>query len=217
MRLGRRTRGPRRIALLSAAVMLAPLLTVGWLGWTLIAQERELDDKRVGDWLDSRAGRIASELERRLDRMVASLPDPSDEPARISDSSADAVSLTFTSGGIRAWPPGRLPYYPAPPVVEKAPPDGLFAAADLLELRDRKYLDAVARLRLLLTAGDAAVRTRAWLGIARNYVHLEEFDKAFSAYAELERLGRTPRPETRQVSGGVVTRRARRRSRISET
>jgi signal transduction histidine kinase len=158
----------------------------------LIAQERELDRKRTQDWLDSRAAYVAGELERRLVDIVDRLPDPSENPPPVPAGVGDVVSLSSTSHGIQARPAGRLPYYPAPPVAEQRPPEGLFDAGEVLERRDHAYARAIATFRSLLTRKNPVVQAHALIRIARNHVELRQFDQALAAYHALERLGPIP-------------------------
>jgi signal transduction histidine kinase len=192
MRFGQRIRGPKRIALLFVVVTLAPMLTLGWLGWMLIAQEKELEQNRLRDGLDSRAGKVAAALERHMDDALEQLPDPSQGAAPIPDNVVDAVSVAFNAQGIQAKPAGRLPYYPAPPVPEHRVPDALFATGDRLELQSHAYTDAIASFRPLLTNVDPAIRAHALIGIVRNYRNLGQFDRALRVTRELEQLGPIP-------------------------
>src|SRR5512145_2085705 len=58
--------GARRVPVLLSAAIVIPLAALGWLGMRTLRQERELEGQRQRERLEVAIGRVALEIERRL-------------------------------------------------------------------------------------------------------------------------------------------------------
>ena len=56
----------RRLAPLLAAATLLPVTALGWLGVRVLQQDRDIERQRQREHLDVAAGRLALDIERRL-------------------------------------------------------------------------------------------------------------------------------------------------------
>jgi signal transduction histidine kinase len=107
-------RDPRRLQAAFLVVMLLFTATLGWLAWTLVEQDRELQATRVADAREAAADLIVAALDRRLSTLVQQLDQwavrssAQDEPGVPSDT----VVVRFDRPGVTAWPAGGLIYDP---------------------------------------------------------------------------------------------------------
>lgn len=105
------------LRLVFLTVMLLLTATLGWLGWQLLKEDRELADKRLRDQRETAAdlavaaikGRIG-DVEQDLALMLAN-PGATIKP----EPGEGAVFVQFAPGVVRSWPEGRLIYYPELP------------------------------------------------------------------------------------------------------
>ena len=107
---------------LFAAVALCLMATVGWLGWRVLAQERQAaqsaadgDRQAAADSIVAAFGQRLSEIERTLDDALGS-----GELAR-GAVAKQAVVVRMTGDAIRAWPEDGLLYYPPLPARPATP------------------------------------------------------------------------------------------------
>jgi signal transduction histidine kinase len=94
--------------------MLLLTATLGWLGWQLLRQDRELAAKRIADQRDTGADLAVAALKARIsavEKDLAGILAGPDAIAKLAPAEG-AVFVEFLPTGIRAWPEGRLIYYP---------------------------------------------------------------------------------------------------------
>lgn len=192
-------RPPRRVLSLLIGVTILLGITLAWLGWRLLEQDRALEAQRLRGRLEDAADRIAADLRRNLDATrdmlarLASLPDAEfrAQAARVAaalDDDAALVVLTPSAADIRSK--GRFPYLPSvAPAVE--PPPATFARAESLEFRARDYGRASTALRALAAAPDPATRAGALLRLGRTLRKAGRLDTALAVYHALAGLGAT--------------------------
>src|SRR5262249_2967298 len=92
--------------------------------------------------------------------------------------------VTFRDDIVDALPPGAVAYLPRVRPLREAPA-GTFARGEALEFRQQDLNGAVTVFREQTRAGDPAIRTGAWLRLARTFQKAERTDEALDAYAQV--------------------------------
>jgi two-component system, OmpR family, phosphate regulon sensor histidine kinase PhoR len=164
----------RRLPVLLAAATLVPAVVLVWLGVRLLQQDRELDRQRQRERLEVAAGRVALEIDRRLQDLEAELA---------------------AGRGIRFHPAGIDPAQGVPVLFQ--PVDGLgpqpspteIAAIEVEEFQRRNLSGAEAAYRRLSAANDVNVRAMALVGLGRVLRAQGQYEPARRAYDDLARLG----------------------------
>jgi signal transduction histidine kinase len=172
------TPGRLRLAFIGVMVLLGS--TLGWLTWELLERQQQTERETAAQRAVAILQRKLSEVEQDLSRL--SLNDDAGEPAE------GAVFVRFRADGIRAWPAGRLLYYPELPASAEIPE---FGAIEQMELRG-DHSGAIAALRKRSESPDPKVRASATAAIARNHIALGQLDKALEAFSQLSALGAVP-------------------------
>jgi signal transduction histidine kinase len=188
--LGRR---PGSLVWLLIAVMVPPAMTLVWLGFALLRQDRVLLAQR----LDEAWQRAADGVVRSLDREIAALEGPG---GALPDGT---VRLTFTSDTVAVEPPDALLWWPVVSRLREPAPTA-FADAELLEFRGAPAR-ALAIYTTLSLSEDRALRAGAWLRIARVHRAAGRWDAALAAYA---RLAEVDEIEVAGVAASLQARRA---------
>jgi signal transduction histidine kinase len=184
--------GPRQFRLLFITTMAVLSLTLAWLGWRVLQQDEQLEVRSRADRRDAAADLAVAALERRLTAVEQDLADllTSGEPASTATLPDGAVIVGVRSGEFRAWPTGRLVYYPYPSDLPTARPQA-FARADDLELLG-DHEGAIAALRPLLDAEPPHLKAAAITRVARNYLNSGRYPQALEWYGRLSALGAVP-------------------------
>jgi signal transduction histidine kinase len=177
---------PRRLLGLFLAVMVTMTAALGWLGWRLLEQDRELSRQRIQERLEGAADLAAAALVRKLSETETLLTMPAAESGH-----EDVVTVVFGPEQIEAHPAGKLPYYPFVPSA-RGPEPGVFAAGESLEFQQRNYAGAAVIFRDLTRSPDPAIRAGALLRLARNLRKSGAVEDALAVYDELARAGAIP-------------------------
>ncbi|MDP9176081.1 MAG: HAMP domain-containing histidine kinase [Gemmatimonadota bacterium] len=176
---------------------LALLATLGWLGWRLLEQERDLAGARARAQLEVAADLITASLTRGLTETEAELGRIASMPADSLEAAAaryartlgeDAALVVFASTGIVGYPVGRLLYHPDQ-AEEPDPPLAVFESAERLEFQKRDYAAAAERYRELARTGNPDQRAGAMLRLGRVLRRSGQLVPTLAAYAEMERMG----------------------------
>ena len=129
---------------LFAAVALCLMATVGWLGWRVLAQERQAaqsaadgDRQAAADSIVAAFGQRLSEIERTLDDALGS-----GELAR-GAVAKQAVVVRMTGDAIRAWPEDGLLYYPPLPARPATPEADAMRRLATASLKTRDFTTAL--------------------------------------------------------------------------
>jgi len=206
---------PRRhLPALFFTAALAPAIALGWLGWRLIEQDRDLERQRIQERLEHAADLIGAQLKQALSEIeeqlavLAALP-PSQLNLRTGQFAGNlgenTIVAVFQAGELSVFPPDHLLYYPyLPPARE--PPGSVFAAAEFLEYRERNYGSAIAAFRRLARSEEPEIRAGALLRLGRNLRKAGRTEDALKVYEELGQLGSTPVAE---LPAELVARKAR--------
>ena len=181
---------PLLASFLAITLVLAGAL--GWLSWRLLEQDRELEQQRIRDRLetaaDVAAGVVAdsfSDLQDEVMRLAA-LPD-SDLASALRQRTDDGLIAVLNRQGVDAYPAFPLPCYPfvAPSAI---PPEGTFTAGEILEFQQRDYLRAAAVFRDLAAGDTPVIRGGALLRLARSLRKAEQTEEALAVYDQLAEL-----------------------------
>ena len=164
----------RRLPVLLAAATLIPAVVLVWLGARLLQQDRELDRQRQRERLEVAAGRVALEIDRRLQDLEAEL--------------AAGHGIRLHEGGIEPAADGPILFQPADgPAAQPSPAE--IAPIEVEEFQRRNLTGAEAAYRRLSTSGEVDVRAAALVGLGRVLRAQHQFDGARRAYDDLARLG----------------------------
>jgi signal transduction histidine kinase len=200
--LGRWFRPPRHVLTLFLGVTGVLSLTMGWLAWQLIAQDRALAAQRTHERLDNAAETAVTVLRHGLEDIAQRLDalsklSPGAAPAEFAEQASmlgDETALILAGGRtLDVWPAGRLVYYP-PSALARNPPDsttGLFAAGEELEFQHRDLAGALRAFGPLTRSANPQLQAGALLRIARLWSQLHQPDRALGAYEQLAGLGAT--------------------------
>jgi signal transduction histidine kinase len=170
--------------------------TLGWLGWELVAQNRDLEIKRAVELRENAAGLAVGSLQKHLahvEERLTALANAENEVAPSAGDFArelngDSVLLILHNDGLDAYPNGRLLYYPVLPRATEAA-ESLFAESEVLEVQQKDFARAVALLEPIAASSSASIRAAALVRIARNLRHLDHLAEASAVYSQLSELG----------------------------
>ena len=166
--------GARRVPVLLSAATLIPVAALAWLGMRTLQQDRELEAQRQRERLEVAAGRVALEIERKLQ-------DAEEQLAR-----GDGIHFLRTS--IESSAKLRVLFQPVvTPALTGTPAS--FAAAEAEEFQRHNLPAAEAEYRRLAITSVTTVRAAALVGLGRVLRLQKDYGGALDAYADLERLG----------------------------
>jgi signal transduction histidine kinase len=165
-------RPPRVVQTLFISLMMVCALVLGWLGWQVLVQDREVE-----------AQRRQGQTEIAADRAVAAMEG--------TFAAGDAEVTVTTSGEVRIAPAGRLAYAPAP-IEPSLITTGVFADAEALEFGKQDTGKAAEAYARMVETADPHVRAEALVRLGRTLRHARKWREALNAYGSLERMGATP-------------------------
>jgi signal transduction histidine kinase/predicted negative regulator of RcsB-dependent stress response len=187
-RLPARFRTVHVIPAMAGGLVLLVSLTLGWLGWTLVAQEEALQEQQASHRLEQRADDLLTGFLRRVEEKKAwlsqlglALPAHSLDPGQPG---FGAVLVGFSRSGVQLEPPGHLLYFPELP-APRLPNPSLFAHAQELEVKAADLDSAVTALSALSESKEPGVRAEALLRMAGIEARRGRVSEALSAYARL--------------------------------
>jgi signal transduction histidine kinase len=174
-------RPPRQVLVIFLTVALVSTGVLGWLAWTLIDQDRALENQRRQDQLEATADRAVNAMEQSVARLETILATP-------SAGLPDHVSFFSVSAGkILVQPAGSLPYVPVS--GEKPEPSpAIFAEGDRLEFRAGDVQGAIRVYQALSATADPQVRAVALARLGRLDRKAHWPKAALDAYRQLAHL-----------------------------
>jgi len=125
-------RPPRHLLVMFCGITFVSAVTLGWLGWQLVRQDRALASQRSQERRENAAELAVASLEQQLSEVeeqltaLAHLPanDLREEALAYSQRlGGDSALLIFHADRIDAYPPAALVYYPVLPRVDAAAGD----------------------------------------------------------------------------------------------
>jgi two-component system, OmpR family, phosphate regulon sensor histidine kinase PhoR len=171
-------RAPLKLVSLIVGVVVVPLLTLSWLGWRLLEQDRALERQQVQQRVSRGADVVVATLQRAVEESERTLAIES------QSSPDDAVVVTFHEDSIDIVPRRAVAYLPIVPALPEAHPN-VFAEGEALEMRAGEYAAATAVFRRLTTSSDRSVRAGALVRLGRTLRKSGRFDEAVATYARL--------------------------------
>ena len=165
----------RRLALVLLTVLLPAAVTLVWLGWTLLRQDRALAATRAAERRQVSAEAVVASLDRSLAEAERWLSG--------NESPEGSLRVTVSSSGMRLEPAKRALWLPVAPVVPEAP-EALFAEVELLEFRGTGSR-ALPVYEEMAPSGNPALRAGALLRLARTYRRTARTGEALAAYRAL--------------------------------
>jgi len=161
---------------LLAAATLVPVAVLVWLGLRVLQQDRDLDRQRQRERLEVAAGRVALEIDRRLQDLEEKL--------------ARREGVRFHAAGIDPFSGRPILFQPVePPTILATPAE--IAAIEIQEFQQHNLPAAEADYRRLAASGDVEIRATALVGLGRVLRAQRQFERARRVYDDLARLGAT--------------------------
>jgi signal transduction histidine kinase len=164
---------------LLAAATLIPIGVLSWLGFRILQQDRDVERQRRRERLEVAAGRLALDMDRRLQ-------DIEEQLARGSDAKSAGVRLL--PAGLTSTPDVPLLYQPEVSAGEGVP-SSFLAAAERAEFQRHDLAAAEAAYRQASESRAPVARAAALIGLARVLRQRGDHAAALQAYADLEQLG----------------------------
>jgi signal transduction histidine kinase len=159
---------PSKLLVILRLLTLVSVSALGWLGWTLVSQERFVEVQRRRERLEQAADRVAANFRRSLD----------------AEGRLQGLTLIVAKDSFSVASPGRLLYYPhTAPGPE--PSDTAFREGETYEFRDEQPLLAIASYERLARADDAGVRAGALLRMARVLRKIGRKEQSLAVYQRL--------------------------------
>ena len=155
-----RSKRPRHLVLLIAAVTVLPFGMLLWLGWRLVDQDHLLEQQQVRQRVNRAADRAVSALQKQLSAAEQAVMDSRGDP-----------------------PPGVFVFAFSSPLPEAT--TAVFSAGEDLELRQRKLPEALAEYQKLSSSRDRAVLANALLRIGRTQQRSGQLDEALTTYTRM--------------------------------
>lgn len=165
----------RRIPVLLAAATLIPIGALSWLGMRTLQQDRELERQRRRERLEVAAGRLALDVERRLQNVEEQL--------------ANGAGIHFLPTGLESSKDLPILYQPVELSTAQSVATPILAAAEVEEFQRRDLTAAAATYRRLAASNNPAVRAAALVGLGRVLRQGGDHQGALQVYADLEQLG----------------------------
>ncbi len=173
-------RPPRSLLTLYLAGAAVAVACLVWLAVRQWHQEAALDAQRANERLRGAATLAAARALQELadlDRLLAADQPRVPDHAHVVDAAAGVVRLVA----------GSLPFSPVEP-PSTGVPDGVFDAAESLELTPGARDRAVVAYSALASSSVPAVRAGALLRLARVYRQIGRHEQALRAYADLAQV-----------------------------
>ena len=164
----------RRILWLLAAATLIPIGVLSWLGSRILQQDRDAERLRQREALDVGAGRVALDIERRLQD--------------VEDGLAHGEGVVLLPGGPVSTPAHPLLYQSTLFALDDVRESG-FAEAEAAEHQRKDLAAAAAAYRMLARSSTAAVRAAALLRLGGVLKKGGDLSGALLTYADLQTLG----------------------------
>ena len=179
--------GRRRSHLLELFIVatILPAAALGWLGWRLIEQDRQLERQRVQDLVDATGSSVTAGLERELARLERDLAAPTALPD-LGASEGSALFVILDTAGTATTTSGvPLLFQPTTPGTSLEPPNATWQPAERLELVEHDHGATLRAYTVLAASHDPGIRAGALMRLARAQKRGRALDAALETYAAL--------------------------------
>ena len=184
---------PRHLLVWLAVLTSGATAALGWMGWQMLRQERDVESQRAQERLEHHADRIVQELERHLSDIDSRLSEWLSTPVTREEPRPAALGrgAVMSRVATRAVPAGALVFQPVVP-ARPEPRDGLFLEAERAEFQRRDYAAAAQSYRRLARSSDRAVRAAALMRLGRVLTTSGRPGAAIEAFDEMAALDDVP-------------------------
>ncbi|MBI3264701.1 MAG: hypothetical protein HYZ58_16375, partial [Acidobacteria bacterium] len=158
---------------------LIPIGALSWLGVRIIQQDRDVERQRRRERLEVAAGRLALNIERRLQDLEEQL---------VRGADGNTAAIHFLPVGLKSSPGWPLLYQPELSAGQEVSPSFL-AGAEAEEFQRHDLAAAAARYRHLAESRKPTERAAALIGLGRVLRQRGDRSGALQVYADLEQLG----------------------------
>lgn len=159
---------PRSLLVILLLLTLVSVSAMGWLGYSLVSQERIVEAQRARERLEQAADRIAANCRRSLD----------------VEGQLQGLALTVNKDSVSVAPRGRLLYYPYSAAQPEAPASA-FREGETYEFRQGQPQLAIAFYERLAETKNAAVSAGALLRLGRTLRKTGSKEQSLAAYRRL--------------------------------
>ncbi len=181
----------RRLFAWFVVTTIVPAVGLGWLGWQIVRQDRQLAGQLLLERRDRAADLAATALQRTLAELEGRLATVSTtSPISYGTLRPGAAFIAFGPRGVLASAGAPLPYRPGLS-PDDGPDEGVFASAEALEFQKQDVAGAIRLLNTFAAARDPTIRAEALLRLGRNYRKLGDLTRAIDAFTELVALDNT--------------------------
>jgi signal transduction histidine kinase len=193
-----RMRATQRLVGIFTITILVPGVILAFFGLRALRQERAVAEQQIRERLNGAAETAGRRLELEFkewqlaaDRLAQSDPANRDAwPSQLraaSEQTGVAVVLYRNGNRIESLPPGQLSYELSDEIgVHADSPAPLLAQAESLELREKKYDEAIASYRRLLAAETSGGRAPVLHGLGRTLKKAGHNEEAIRTFRLLE-------------------------------
>lgn len=170
------------LTILFLAVAVISIVTLVWMGFRLVGQDRELEVQRLEELREQAAEEFVSSLTEAIEEVRLKLTKNPSVDFLVR--TGDTLLVEATSKAVQVFPEGSILYYPVT-FAGQDDSSQLFAPAERFEFVNRDFDGAIEALGKLAQAEDPAVRAGAKLRLARNLRKAGQPETALSVYEEL--------------------------------
>ena len=167
---------PRRLLWLLAAATLMPIGVLSWMTVQLLRQDADVERQRRRDALDVAAGRVAIDIERRLQQIDARL--------------LEGAGVRLDAAGIEPGGGAPVLFQPQSQAFEADPPE--LVAIEIAHEYRGELGAALAAYRRLAASEPERVRAEALLRVGRTLGKRGDTAGASATFSELVALGDVP-------------------------
>jgi signal transduction histidine kinase len=170
------------LTILFLAVAVISIVTLVWMGFRLVGQDRELEVQRLEELREQAADQFVSGLTEAIEEVQSKLTKNPSLDFLVT--TGDTLLVEATSKAVQVFPEGSILYYPVT-FAGQDDSSQLFAPAERFEFVNRDFDGAIEALGKLAQAEDPAVRAGAKLRLARNLRKAGQPEAALRVYEEL--------------------------------
>jgi len=192
-------RPPRHLLILFLGITAVSAATLAWLSWQLVRQDRALAAQRAQERRENAATLAVAALQKRLSEIeeqltaLAALPDvqfPQKAEEYSRNLPPDSVLVILGPSQLKAYPAGRLLYYPAGDEATEETGSDEFSGVDILEFRQKDFPGTIAELEKLARSSNPRIHAQALVRLGRTLRKAGRWEDAIKVYEQLSNSAR---------------------------